>query len=231
MLTSGPLLQMEEFFVNGEKMKLALIFANGELCPEPESLPLLEADLTLAADGGSRHCQELDLLPDILIGDLDSTPPALVDEWRKRGVLILDHPVRKDQTDLELALLEAQDRGADQILVYGAVGGRWDMTFANLMLLAHPELQAEVSLICGKEIIQILHPGETLNLTGQPGEIVSIIPLAPGASTITTENLEYPLRSESLEFGSSRGISNQLAANQASIHLEQGLISVVHTRS
>lgn len=231
MLTKGPLLQMEEFFVNGDMIMLALIFANGELCLEPDNLAVDEADLILAADGGSRHCQELGLLPDILIGDLDSTPAALVDEWRERGVIILDHPVRKDQTDLELALLEAQERGANRMLVYGAVGGRWDMTFANLMLLAHPELQAEVSLICGKEIIQILHPGEILNLTGQAGEIVSIIPLAPGSSTITTENLTYPLRSESLEFGSSRGISNQLAANQASIQLEQGLISVIHTRS
>jgi len=231
MLTNGPLLQMEEFFINGEKMILALIFANGELCPEHENLPLEEADLILAADGGSRHCQKLDLLPDILIGDLDSTPQALVNDWRKQGVKVLDHPVRKDQTDLELALLEAQDKGADRILVYGAVGGRWDMTFANLMLLAHPELKAEVSLICGNEIIQILRPGEILNLNGQAGDIVSIIPLAPGASTITTENLEYPLRSESLEFGSSRGISNQLASNQGSIHLEQGLISVIHNRS
>jgi thiamine pyrophosphokinase len=231
MLTSGPLLQMEEFFVNGDKMMLALIFANGELCLESDNLLAQEADLILAADGGSRHCQELELLPDILIGDLDSTPSSLVNDWREQGVTILDHPVRKNQTDLELALLEAQDRGADQILVYGAVGGRWDMTFANLMLLAHPELQAEVSLICGREIIQILHPGETLKLHGQAGDIVSIIPLTPGASTITTENLEYPLRSESLEFGSSRGISNQLAANKASIHLEQGLISVIHTRS
>ncbi len=209
----------------------AVIFANGDLCFSPSELTFHGEELIIAADGGSQHCLALDLLPDILIGDLDSTSESLRRDWEAKGVEIISHPERKDETDLELALLQAQKQGVDEIHVYGAVGGRLDMTFANLMLLAHPQLQIPVTLICGREEIHVLRAGDTLHINGSPGDTISLISLQPGTNRITTENLEYPLKDQALGYGVSRGISNSLTAQEAAVHLQDGLLAVFHLRS
>lgn len=209
----------------------SIIFANGEFCQTVNELNISKGDLVIAADGGSGHCQTLGIIPDVLIGDLDSTPQDLIREWQNAGVLVIRHPPQKDQTDLELALLHAQAEGASEIIVYGAVGGRLDMTFGNMLLLAHPELTSSIKLICSGEEVQVLRPGESLVLNGEPGDIVSLLSLQPGKSSITTKGLEYPLNNENLGFGFTRGVSNQLAANKAVIQLESGLLAVIHTRN
>ena len=209
----------------------AIIFANGEFAPPLYPLNIQEGDLVIAADGGSQHCLSLDIQPDVLIGDLDSTDPALVEEWLNDGVEIIQHPEDKDQTDLELAIMLAQDRGARKIVIHGAVGGRLDMTFGNLGLLAHPQLKTPTTLINGAEEVHLLHSGEMLTLVGEPEEIVSLLPIQPGSSMVSTIGLKYPLKNEPLEFGLSRGISNQLTGKRGTVHLESGLLAVVHTRA
>lgn len=208
----------------------AFIFANGEFCPQDAALPIQVDDLVIAADGGSQHCIALDLRPDLLIGDLDSMDEKVLKEWRSDGVEIISYSQDKDQTDLELALLYAQDQGVSEILVYGAAGGRLDMTIGNLTLLAHPDLTLPITLICGVEEVHMLRQGESLTLNGTPGEIVSLIPLQPEQSTVTTEGLNYPLTNEALVFGYTRGISNRLVKKQARIKLESGLLAVIHIR-
>ena len=209
----------------------SIIFANGELCQTVNEINISKDDLIIAADGGSGHCQTLGIIPDVLIGDLDSTSKDLIQEWQNSGVLVIRHPAQKDQTDLELALLYAQAEGASEIIVYGAVGGRLDMTFGNLLLLAHPKLTSPITLICSGEEVRVLHPGESLVLQGTPGDIVSLLSLQPGESRIRTKGLEYPLDNEDLGFGLTRGVSNQMAAEQAVIQLERGLLAVIHTHT
>jgi thiamine pyrophosphokinase len=208
----------------------AIIFANG-IYQDPIRKPAIRpGDLVIAADGGSQHCLDLEITPDVLIGDLDSTDPALAHSWKAAGVEIIRYPEDKDQTDLELALMLSQRRGVDEILVYGAAGGRLDMTFGNLTLLAHPDLQIPTTLICGREEVHLLKSKTTLTLEGLPGDIVSLIPLQTDGAQVTTAGLKYPLEKEMLTYGTTRGISNLLLENKAEIQLGAGLLAVVHTR-
>jgi thiamine pyrophosphokinase len=172
----------------------------------------------------------LKITPDILIGDLDSVDPDLVATWKNQGVEVIQHSPDKDQTDLELALLVAQDRGAERISVYGAVGGRLDMTFGNLILLAHPQLKIPITLICGDQEVYLLQQGQTLNLEGTPGDTISLLPLHPDGARVSAQGVQYKLEKEILEFGLTRGISNQLTQSRSTIKLESGLLAVVHTR-
>jgi thiamine pyrophosphokinase len=209
----------------------AVIFANGEVCASDLKGNFKDAELLIAADGGYRHFQSLEALPDLLIGDLDSTPEEVQVSWEKRGVTIIRHPEDKDQTDLELALLYADKRGAAQILVYGAVGGRLDMTLSNLLLLAHPEISADLTFLCGDQEVKLIPRGQSLTIQGKPGDRVSLIPLGPGTSGISTVNLKYPLDQDELAFGLTRGISNVMDADHAEISLEEGLLALIHTHS
>jgi len=208
-----------------------IIFANGEFKSPLQPLEFQDDDQIIAADGGSQHCLSLGIQPGVLIGDMDSTDPAQVDKWREEGVEIIQYPEEKDQTDLELAILLAQDRGARKIVVHGATGGRLDMTIGNLSLLAHPDLKTPTTLINGAEEVHLLHAGEMLTLVGKSEELISLLPIQPGTSIVTTIGLKYPLKNEPLVYGLSRGISNQLTGNRGTVHLESGLLCVVHTRT
>ncbi|MGB2963000.1 MAG: thiamine diphosphokinase [Anaerolineales bacterium] len=208
----------------------AIIFANGEYRPTDNQINIIEDELIIAADGGSAQCAWLGIIPDILIGDLDSTDPDLIQKWEAAGVKVIRYPADKDQTDLELALLHAQAEGADKIVVYGAIGGRLDMTFGNLTLLAHPALKILVKLVYGEEVVRLLREGELLTLPGAIGDTISLIALDSRGAFVTTTGLEFPLDKEVLEFGLTKGISNRFVKKQATIYLERGLLAVIHSQ-
>lgn len=207
------------------------IFANGEFTQPYRPINIKDGDLVIAADGGSRHLLTLNIRPQVLIGDLDSTDPFLVDTWQADGVEIIKHPEEKDQTDLELAITLAQNRNAQKIEVYGAIGGRLDMTFGNLFLLAFPGLTTPTTFIHGPEEVHLIRSGNLLTIVGEPDDLVSLISIQPGDSTVSTTGLLYPLKNEKLEYGQTRGMSNRLTGKRGTIHLDQGHLAVIHTRN
>lgn len=209
----------------------AVIFANGVLNLPAAPSVIRPGDILIAADGGVRHCRELGVLPAVVIGDLDSLVPDEISALQEAGVEIARHPARKDQTDLELAFRHAISLGVDEILVLGALGARWDMTIANILLLIVPELAGTaVRLIDGQQEIGLLRGEGKITFQGRKGDILSLIPLGQDARGVTLAGLEYPLENDRLGFGSTRGISNVLIAETATVHLKQGLLLCILMR-
>ena len=206
--------------------KRAIIFTNGELhLPVGAAIQAAPHDLLIAADGGAGHCLALGISPHVVIGDLDSLTAPQIQLLQAAGAEFLRYPSRKDETDLELALNYAVQRGVREILIYGALGARWDMTFANLLLMAHPAYQEiQIRMLDDSQEILLLHPGGQHTLRGQPGDTLSLLPLGGEAQGITTQGLEYPLLNGQLEFGSPRGVSNVLLAEEAHITFQAGLL-------
>lgn len=211
----------------------AVIFANGEIKNLASTRACLQAsDTLIAADGGSHHCRALGLTPHILIGDLDSTAPDTLAAFELAGTQIIRHPIRKDQTDLELALAWAVAHGATEIIVVGALGGRWDQTLANLLLPTLPVFSStSIRLIDGDQQIVTLRGPGSITLTGAPGDTVSLIPVGGDVHAITTLGLEYPLTNGPIQFGATLGVSNVLIAPTATITIQTGLLVCVHISS
>lgn len=209
-----------------------IIFANGELSdPQAARAAVQPTDTIIAADGGAEHCRALGVLPHILIGDFDSLSPPDLATLEAAGTRIIRHPARKDQTDLELALDYALAEGADDVIILGALGGRWDQTLANVLLLALPALaSARIRLLDGNQEIGLLRGPGKLTLAGNAGDTVSLIPIGGDARGITTSGLEYPLHGETLNFGSTRGISNVMMERQATVALAEGLLVCILIR-
>jgi len=211
-------------------MTRVLLVANGELDPEAaRRLQGASFDRVIAVDGGAEHCRSLGLRPDLVLGDLDSLGPATLAHCIQMGAAVERHPARKDQTDLELALLRAAGDGATHLVLAGVLGGRFDMTLANVLLLTLPALRPlQVELWDRRQTAWLLHPpgGEVL---GRPGDMLSLLPLLGDAEGVATEGLEYPLREESLRFGQARGLSNVLTAPRAAVRLGAGLLLAVRT--
>ncbi|MDO9566323.1 MAG: thiamine diphosphokinase [Candidatus Desulfaltia sp.] len=205
----------------------AVIFANGIVVDAGSVFS--ENDLIIAADGGLHHCRSLGIIPDVVIGDMDSLTGDDIKGLQIAGVEIIRYPAKKDQTDLELALKLAIDRGADEIVVFGAMGGRWDMSIANILLPAEQNLSnATIRIIDGRHEIMLLRAGKEIIFHGKKGDILSLIPLGRDTLGITTIGLEYPLKDDMLKLGSSRGISNVFIENSATVFLKQGLLLCVH---
>lgn len=209
-----------------------IILANGELRDLEAARAVIAAgDRLVAADGGWHHCRALSLTPQVLIGDLDSVSADDMIALASAGTHIIQHPIRKDQTDLELALEWARQNDAQDIVILGALGGRWDQTLANLLLPALPAWgSARIRLIDGNQEISLLRAPGSLTLAGEPGDTVSLIPIGGDVGGVTTWGLEYALDSGRLRFGSTVGISNRLTDAMATISAQEGLLVCVLIR-
>lgn len=211
----------------------ALIFANGDLFDGPAVRAALhEASdaLIVAADGGAKLADRCGTPPQLIVGDLDSLSEADVDGYEVSGVAISRYSPHKDETDLELALIETVERGADWIRVIGATGDRLDQTLANVFLLMLPQVRAcDVRLVAGRQSIWLVGPG-THTLSGAVGDTVSLLPWAGDAVGVTTGQLEYPLRDETLVAGPARGVSNVMQAAEAQVTLRSGWLVMIHSQ-
>jgi len=206
-----------------------VIVANGELEDHPRLREFWRAaDLRIAADGGAANARtHLALAPHVLIGDLDSLDEITRAWCQQARTETIQHPVAKNETDLELALDLAHTRGATEITVLGAVGGRFDQTIANTLLLTKLAQARVAALIAGTDFDAWVAWDRTA-VTGRIGETISLIPLTERVDGIVTQGLRYPLRNETLFLGHARGVSNALVAARAEISLSRGLLLVVH---
>ncbi len=205
---------------------LTVILANGDLADTFDLSDILtRSGLVIAVDGGANHCRRLGIIPDVLIGDLDSIDPDVLTEFQEKAVAIDRHSPRKDATDLELALDLAVTKGATEVWLFGGLGGRWDMSIANVMLLAGDKYKALKFTIPGPGcLMHILRPGETFTLHGVPGRQVSLLPLHGDVHGLTLHGFEYPLANATLLFGSTQGISNVQQDPEATVHFCGGVL-------
>jgi thiamine pyrophosphokinase len=210
----------------------AIIFANGVINNWPTAFELSpENDLLIAADGGLNHCLHWGIEPHVIVGDMDSANPLDVSTLEKKGVEVIRLPERKDETDLQLAIQLALDRSIQEIIVLGALGARWDMTFSNVLILASPMLgNAMVKLLAERQEIFCIHGGQDVEINGNSGDIISLLPLVHDAVGVTLSGFEYLLQEETLPVGTTRGVSNVLKQTPARVRIKRGNLLVVVTR-
>ena len=217
-------------------MPRIVIFANGELPDLDAARALLQpGDYLIAADGGANHLLKMGILPELVIGDLDSLDEDTLFQLTSAEVNIEQYSEDKDETDIELALRYAVELGPSAILIVGALGGRLDQTLANLSILTDPLLpKIDIRLDDGVEEVFFCRAtaekwGQA-EVQGRSGDAVSLIPWHGPVGGVATEGLQWPLYGETLYPEKSRGISNVMLGETASLKIEKGLLLVVHSR-
>lgn len=207
-----------------------IIFANGNIPSNDIYLP--QPSTLIAADGGAKHCLSLGFSPQVVIGDFDSLTREELVTLESTGAALIKHETSKNETDLELALDFAVENGATEIILFGLLGGRWDMSISNIMLLTTPRFEhVNFYILNGTDELYILRGGKELCFQGNPGDHVSVIPLTPLATGISYQGLNWPLQNESLEFGAQRGLSNHMIDDEARIVLDCGVLLVIIQRN
>lgn len=211
-------------------MQRIIIFANGELPELDRARLLLHSDDTIiCADGGTRHALALGIQPDLIIGDMDSAEKGQLQALREADVALELFPYDKNETDLELAIHRAIELQPQQLLILAALGGRLDQTLGNIALLSGARLSnIDVRLDDGVEEIFLCR--NQSQIQGRSGDLISLIPWQGAVTEIQTENLKWSLHHETLYPDKTRGISNQMIGDFASVSIGSGLLLIVHRR-
>ncbi len=201
----------------------AVIFAGGSIFDyEFVKSYIKEEDFIIAADSGFDHLKTLDIIPDIFIGDMDSVKSEII----ANEIIRLE--VMKDETDTESALKLAKEKGADEAVLFGATGTRIDHMLANVFLLKKANIIG-ITAVLIDEHNEVRYLNDEISIIGNCGDIVSIIPLTH-IDGISTTGLYYTLNNDSMEFPTSRGVSNVMTEAICKITLKSGDALVIKSR-
>jgi len=214
------------------RTETVLILASGEWAGTSSLRSLVRsADFVIAADGGYAKARAHGIRVDEVVGDLDSIPES------ERGALasagtpaVYPFPRDKDWTDLELAVDHALRKNPARIVLFGVLGNRLDHALTAFHLLEKGvTADVPIVLLAGDESVRLVHDDATI-VEAAIGDRVSLVPLSD-AVVVTTSGLRFPLRGERLERSASRGVSNEVEELPVRIHVESGLVLVIHAPS
>lgn len=184
-------------------------------------------DYIICSDGGANHAYNMDILPDYIIGDLDSIDKNIIEYYKSNNIKFEKFPTKKDETDTELCIELSDKLKAKEIHLIGALGGRIDHTIANINLLYYIRKRGIIpKIISEKEEIYIAM-NEELIIDGEIGDTISILPIKNDAKDVTLKNLEYPLENYDIKFSRPLGISNVMTNVNCNIKVNEGSLIII----
>lgn len=179
-------------------------------------------DYIIAVDGGFAHLEALGVKPDMALGDFDSLG------YVPKCARVSRFPMEKDASDLELALKRAFALNYEEVVVYGALGGRLDHTISNIQTFARFSEQGQyVTAVGQSDALRCLSGPDILELDAGEG-IVSVFSLSDCSHGVIETGMKYSLDDEDLTNRTSRGVSNELIGEPATIGVESGTLLVFY---
>ena len=206
-----------------------LIFTNGDYGDYGFCKDIRGYEDIICADNGMKHARYLKIMPQLIVGDFDSSQESDLTYFESQKVPILRFLPAKDETDTEIAIDQAIERGADRIDIYGGAGTRLDHTLANVHLL-YKGLKQKVKIRLINAYNEVNLIDSFIEIEGQPGDIISLLPFSQEVSGIYTQNLGYALTNGTLSWEKPCGVSNYMLKTKASVKIEKGLLLVIKGR-
>lgn len=201
-----------------------VIFAAGPI-ERPERIgrlwQLRPDDLTIAADGGLRNASLLGVKPQIVMGDMDSLNQSEIPEGARF------YPVRKDDTDTMLALKTGIEQGCREFILFGALGGRLDHTYANIQALCFLlDRGCQGTLLDGMHLLTMVRNGQIV--LDCPFKHLSVFSYSDHCFGVCESGVDYPLSDAQLDSGFPLGVSNrQLPGEKAVISVREGTLLLI----
>lgn len=187
------------------------------------AVPIEEGDLIIAADGGLRHTQQLEITPDIVLGDFDSLG------YVPEGAVV--HPVEKDDTDAMLAVRQGLARGYRDFVIYGGMDGpRLDHTIANLQTLGFLAQQGARGYLVGLSFTATVIKDEKIVFSPDSAGIFSVFCLGNEA-IVSINGAKYEADHAILTVFFPLGVSNHFEGRQVEITVHSGTVITIFDRT
>lgn len=206
------------------KLKKCIILANGKP-PKKNVLTFFQKkgySKLICADGGANSALNLKLVPDVIIGDLDSISSEALKEYSSVSKII--RLKRQNDTDVEKCLKYAIRNKYKKALLVGATGNRLDHTFCNLGIVLKFFSQIKISLIAEDSFLKAYSGNDELKTF--PGETISLYGISP-KTKISSEGLKYELKNVALTFGIRESTSNIAKKNLIKLKIANGVVFVI----
>jgi thiamine pyrophosphokinase len=186
------------------------------------------ADRIVVADGGLDHARAAGLVPDVLVGDLDSVSVDGL-RWAEANIPIERHPADKAATDTELALLRAAAMQPQRLVLIAGRGDRLDHAIAAIGALGAPALVAvpAVEAWWGGDRVLVGHPGRPVLVAEPAGTTFSVLALHGPCRGVSVSGSRWPLIDADLGSVVGVGVSNEVVAPPARVEVAAGVVTVI----
>lgn len=200
-------------------MKKCIIFGAGVY---DSALPHInENDFIIAADAGYEKCRQLNIMPDLTVGDFDSSTNIPITP----NVVTL--PIEKDITDLDAAINYGIKENCNEFHIYGGLGGRIDHSFANYSLIARLAKEGKKAFLYGENYkVCALHNAD-IEIEAKKGTTLSVFSWSEFSSGVSISGVKYPLENAVLTKDFSLGVSNSFVGKTAKIGVKNGTLLIM----
>ena len=205
-------------------MKKCIILANGKP-PRKNIIKYFQNrgyNTLICADGGANSALKLNLIPDVIIGDMDSISNDAKRKFGKTSKIISIK--RQNDTDVEKCLKYAVKKGFTEVLLTGVTGNRLDHTICNLGIVLKFFPQVGISLIAEDSYLKP-YKGN-IKLKSVRGELISLYGFDK-KTKIQSKGLKYPLNNVSLPFGEKESTSNVATRRDVELKIRNGVIFII----
>ncbi|MBM4172045.1 MAG: thiamine diphosphokinase [Ignavibacteria bacterium] len=205
-------------------MKKCIILANGEK-PKKNIYKYLESigySILICADGGANTALNQKIIPDYIIGDLDSIKPKTYDFFYDKCRIIKSK--NQNNTDVEKCLVYAIKNKFSNAILLGGIGNRLDHSLCNISILLKYHDSINIRLINKNSILMVYD--SSVSLITKKNELISIFGFDK-KTKITSNGLKYALNNDVLPFGTRESTSNQALGNEVKLNIKGGKIIVI----
>jgi thiamine pyrophosphokinase len=205
-------------------MKKCIILANGK-APKKSIISYFQRsgyNSLICADGGANSALKMNIVPDVIIGDLDSISKNALREFKPISKII--QLKRQNDTDVEKCLKYAITKKYDETLLLGATGNRLDHTFCNIGIVLKFFPKIKISLIAEDSFLTAYEGN--IEIKTNPGETISIYGISQ-KTLITSSGLKYELKNAALPFGVKESTSNIALKNPVKLQIKNGVAFVI----
>jgi len=186
-------------------------------------------DEIICVDGATSFARELGIVPDWVVGDLDSIDDDDQKYMEEQGAKFSIYPSQKDPTDTQISLQLAEQLGASKITIWGGTGSRLDHTLSNLYSAANLVKKGK-TVQFDSPILSIYLVKDVLKLSGEIGKTVSVLALGDGASGVSLKGFQYPLDNAEIDSMWQYGISNVIISSPQVVSVASGILAVFYFR-
>ncbi len=207
------------------------IFTNGDYKDKDFYLNLIDFNngyskgkrFLIAVDGGAKLLYQWNLVPDLIIGDLDSMPQNIYTFFKQKGVEFKVYPADKDYIDSQLAIQEAVNLNPSAVMMIAGLGSRLDQNLANLSLLYYAHNKG-LNLKIINECFEVFILDKGINsFRANKGEKISILPVFSDIAFERSFGLKWALDGITLKYGNPIGVSNEAIMSNISIYVKSGV--------
>lgn len=181
-------------------------------------------DYIIACDAGHYRAAELGVVPNLVLGDFDSSEPP-------QAIKTLVLPAEKDDTDTHYAARVAVRKGFTEVLMLGALGGnRFDHSLANLSTgLWLAKQGVSVRLVTAQCSICYVLPAAPVQLAHNANRYFSLFAMEGAATGVQVIGAKYPLENAVISPDNTLAASNETSQATTTISLQTGSLLLIQT--